>query len=230
MSKIILELQNVTKEYHQAAEKLLILDNVNLELKRGEIVGLVGPSGAGKSTLLQIAGLLDQPSSGIIKIDNIDYSSANDARRTFARRELIGFVYQFHHLLREFTVFENIMIPQLISGVRKEVARDKVFYIVEKLKLTNRIHHTPSELSGGEQQRVAIGRALVKHPKILLADEPTGNLDVNTANQIFDILINSVKDLGLACLIVTHNLELAKKMDYILLLEQGKLLHVNLDR
>jgi lipoprotein-releasing system ATP-binding protein len=214
----ILQLDNICKTYNQAGTDLVILNEASLELKAGEIVALIGPSGSGKSTLLQIAGLLDQPSSGEILVSNIPCSKLNDNERTLIRREHIGFIYQFHYLLQEFSVLENVMIPQAISGkTNAQAAKD----LLQKLGLDHRLNFLPSEISGGEQQRVAIARALIRKPKLLLADEPTGNLDQHTAEQVTDILIAAVKEYNLSALIVTHNLELAARMDRVVRLEDG---------
>ncbi len=217
----ILSLQNITRVYTQGEKSLNVLNGLNLEIKRGEIVALVGPSGSGKSTLLQIAGLLDIPTGGIVRMQNTDMTTANDDARTLARRRHIGFVYQFHHLLPEFTALENVAMPQMIAGVSYDIAANKAEALLQELGLESRLHHRPAKLSGGEQQRVAIARALANDPALLLADEPTGNLDPETSAQVFAMLMQSVKQKGLAALVATHNMELAKNMDRIVRLENG---------
>ncbi|MBE6450877.1 MAG: ABC transporter ATP-binding protein [Alphaproteobacteria bacterium] len=218
-----LELRQISKHYYQGGQKLEVLKDLDLKIAQNEIVALVGPSGAGKSTLLQIAGLLDRPSSGDIFIDNQNCSKAGDSLRTSLRRDYMGFVYQYHNLLSDFNALENVMIPQLISGVKTSLAKEKSEWILSRLGLKERLMHRPAELSGGEQQRVAIARALANTPKLLLADEPTGNLDPNTADNVFMALLDIVKETGLSALIVTHNMELAGKMDRALELKDGKL-------
>ena len=218
-----LELVNISKSYKQGKKKLAILKNISLEIKKGEIVAFVGPSGSGKTTLLQIAGLLDSADSGKIIINGNDYSKKEDSARTKIRQKEIGFIYQFHHLLPEFSALENIIIPQMISGIKKEEASAKAAEALKSLGLAKRSQHRPSELSGGEQQRVAIARAIVNKPSILLADEPTGNLDPQTANTVFELLIKTIKKYELSMLMVTHNLELAQKVDRIVTIDGGKL-------
>ncbi len=219
----ILIMENISKSFTQGGRILNILDKTGLEIKRGEAVALVAPSGAGKSTMLQIAGLLDKANSGKIIIDGIAIDSASDEVRTKIRRNKIGFIYQFHHLLSEFTALENIILPQLIAGIDKKIAKKRAYELLKMVKLQERGEHFPSELSGGEQQRVAIARSLVNRPSLLLADEPTGNLDPVTANNIFNLLLKMVKEIGLGALIATHNMELAKKMDKILTVNGGKI-------
>lgn len=217
----ILSLQNITRVYTQGEKSLNVLNGLNLEIKRGEIVALVGPSGSGKSTLLQIAGLLDIPTGGMVRMQNTDMTTANDDARTLARRRHIGFVYQFHHLLPEFTALENVAMPQMIAGVSYDIAANRAEALLQELGLESRLHHRPAKLSGGEQQRVAIARALANDPALLLADEPTGNLDPETSAQVFAMLMQSVKQKGLAALVATHNMELAKNMDRVVRLENG---------
>jgi lipoprotein-releasing system ATP-binding protein len=192
-------------------------------VKRGELVALIGQSGAGKSSLLHMAGLLEAPSEGEIWIDGLSASALPDSERTRLRRERIGFVYQAHHLLPEFSAVENVMMPQLIAGRSKRDAEKEATRILASLGLGQRLSHRPAQLSGGEQQRVAIGRALANHPSLLLADEPTGNLDPRTASCVFDALVALVHAEGLAALVATHNAELAGKMDRSLLLHEGRL-------
>jgi len=219
----VLTLQNVTRTYHQADKSLEVLRGVNLELKAGEVVALVGPSGSGKTTLLQIAGLLDNPTSGQVMLAGLDMSKAGDSERTFARLKHIGFVYQFHHLLPEFSALENITLPQMMQGVRESEANQQSEALLAALGLAARASHRPAKLSGGEQQRVAIARALAGHPALLLADEPTGNLDQHTAEEVFSLLMKLARKQKLAALIATHNLDLARRMDRMVRLEDGVL-------
>ena len=219
----VLRLENVTRRYREGEGQLEVFSGLDLALKPGEIVALVGQSGAGKSSLLHIAGLLEAPTSGEIFIEGVAASRLPDAERTRIRRERLGFVYQAHHLLPEFDALENVLIPQMIAGRPKAAARQEATRLLTVLGLGQRLTHRPSQLSGGEQQRVAIARALANHPRILLADEPTGNLDPRTAGGVFDALIRITRDQGLAALIATHNFELAARMDRALLLDQGKL-------
>jgi lipoprotein-releasing system ATP-binding protein len=202
---------------------LAVLNGVDLALRPGELVALVGPSGAGKSTLLHLAGLLERPSGGAVRIGGEECGSLSDERRTLLRRATLGFVYQFHHLLPEFSALENVMLPQMIAGVARSAAREKAAALLQRVGLGDRLSHRPARLSGGEQQRVAIVRALANDPKVLLADEPTGNLDHNTADGVMATLIEIARASGLAGLIATHNLELARRLDRIVALEDGKL-------
>jgi len=218
-----LELRSVRKVFHQGGVELTVLDSVDLSLAPGEIVALVGPSGAGKSTMLHVAGLLERPDGGSVLIEGRDCGGLSDEHRTLLRRRALGFVYQFHHLLPEFSALENVMLPQMIAGVARREARDKAAALLERVGLTTRLSHRPARLSGGEQQRVALVRALANDPKILLADEPTGNLDHTTATSVMAILIEVVRASGLAALIATHNLELAARLDRIVALEDGRL-------
>jgi len=221
-----LYLKNVCKHFLQGSEKLKVLQGVNLEIKPKEIVALIGPSGSGKSTLLQIAGLLDNPSSGEIYLNGTLCSGANDVLKTQLRRDYLGFVYQYHNLLPDFDALENIILPQLIAGVKYKEAQDKARWLLHRLGLEERGNHRPAELSGGEQQRVAIARALANAPKLLLADEPTGNLDPNTSETVFSILMDVVKETGLSALIATHNIDLAHRMDREVRLKDGKLVDI----
>jgi lipoprotein-releasing system ATP-binding protein len=221
--KKIISLTNVTKQFGQDSQKLSILNDICVDLKEGEVVGLVGPSGSGKSTILQIAGLLDKPSSGQIIFDDIDCTSMSEIKRTIVRRDNLGFVYQFHHLLNEFTALENLLIPQLIKGIDKKIAIQKSFDLLEKMNLAHRKNHRPKELSGGEQQRVAVARAMINNPKLILADEPTGNLDPETAKTVFQEFINLAKQQKVTAFIATHDYAIAQKMDRVLKLENGKL-------
>jgi lipoprotein-releasing system ATP-binding protein len=219
-----LRLDAVARTYREGEGQLEVFRDVNLSLAPGELVALVGPSGAGKSSLLHMAGLLEAPSAGEIVIAGAPASSLTDAERTRIRRDTIGFVYQAHHLLPEFTALENVVIPQLIAGKRRKDAEAEAARLLTMMGLENRLTHRPSQLSGGEQQRVAIARALANKPRLLLADEPTGNLDSRTAAGVFDALMAIVRAEGLAVLVATHNLALAAKMDRALILHEGRLI------
>ena len=224
MNKPVLELASIKKSFSKgSSNKIEVLKGVNLQLFPGEIIALVAPSGAGKSTLLQIAGLLDKPLSGKIFIDGQEIQNESDNQLTMIRRREIGFVYQFHHLLPEFSSRENIDLPQLSNGVPSKDAQRRVNELLDLVNLANRSDHRPAELSGGEQQRIAICRALANKPKIILADEPTGNLDQNTTLSVFESLLKIVKKTNLAALIATHNLDLAKRMDRVVELIDGKI-------
>ena len=224
MNKPVLELASIKKSFSKGnSNKIEVLKGVNLQLFPGEIVALVAPSGAGKSTLLQIAGLLDKPLSGKIFIDGQEIQNESDNQLTMIRRREIGFVYQFHHLLPEFSSRENIDLPQLSNGVPSKDAQRRSKELLDLVNLANRSDHRPAELSGGEQQRIAICRALANKPNIILADEPTGNLDQNTTLSVFESLLKIVKKTNLAALIATHNLDLAKRMDRVVELIDGKI-------
>ena len=224
MNKPVLELASIKKSFSKgSSNKIEVLKGVNLQLFPGEIIALVAPSGAGKSTLLQIAGLLDKPLSGKIFIDGQEIQSKSDNQLTMIRRREIGFVYQFHHLLPEFSSRENIDLPQLANGFPSKDAQRRSNELLDLVNLANRSNHRPAELSGGEQQRIAICRALANKPKIILADEPTGNLDQNTTLSVFESLLKIVKKTNLAALIATHNLDLAKRMDRVVELIDGKI-------
>ena len=224
MNKPVLELASIRKSFSKgSSNKIEVLKGVDLQLFPGEIVALVAPSGAGKSTLLQIAGLLDKPLSGKIFIDGQEIQNESDNQLTMIRRREIGFVYQFHHLLPEFSSRENIDLPQLSNGVPSKDAQLRSNELLDLVNLANRSDHRPAELSGGEQQRIAICRALANKPKIILADEPTGNLDQNTTLSVFESLLKIVKKTNLAALIATHNLDLAKRMDRVVELIDGKI-------
>jgi lipoprotein-releasing system ATP-binding protein len=210
------------KVYGDKHQHLTVLEDVELELYPGEIVGLVAPSGAGKSTLLHQIGLLEQPTAGEIRIMDTSASKLSDKDRTQLRLKHLGFVYQFHHLLPEFTALENIMMPQLINGSTLKAAKERALFLLEKLNVHHRYTHRPSELSGGEQQRVAILRALANAPSILLADEPTGNLDEITATKVFEELIHVVRTHNMTALIATHNMDLAKKMDRLITIKERR--------
>ena len=219
----ILNLKEISKHFYQGSQKLEVLKGLDLELKSKEIVALVGPSGSGKSTLLQIAGLLERPTAGKIFFEGTDCAGASEKLRTELRRDYVGFVYQYHNLLTDFDALENVMIPQLIAGKKSQVAKEKAEWLLNRLGLKERLKHRPAELSGGEQQRVAIARALANTPKLLLADEPTGNLDPTTSDNVFLELLSIVKETGLSALVATHNMDLAAKMDKQLTLKDGKL-------
>jgi lipoprotein-releasing system ATP-binding protein len=219
----ILELQSICRTYHTGDESLTVLNGANLTLKRGEIVALVAPSGSGKSTLLHLAGLLEKPTAGTVLINGQDSGKLPDTARTDIRLRTIGIVYQFHHLLPEFTAVENIAIPQMIAGKSKSAAESRAVDLLAKLGLASRKNHLPGKLSGGEQQRVAIARALANSPSILLADEPTGNLDVATADIVFEEFLRLARSENTAALIATHNPELAQRMDRKVTLRDGKL-------
>ena len=220
-----LALRGVHRAFPEAAgsRHLEVLRGVDLTIKAGEIVALVGPSGAGKSTLLHIAGLLEKPDSGQVVLDGHDYSQAGEAARTQARRAYLGFVYQFHHLLPEFSALENIVLPQMIAGLSRRQAGARALDLLRMVGLEARANHRPAKLSGGEQQRVAIARAIANVPRLLLADEPTGNLDPGTAGHVFEQLRGIAKAAGLAALVATHNLDLAGQMDRVLTLRDAHL-------
>ncbi|WP_407492183.1 ABC transporter ATP-binding protein [Pseudooceanicola sp. MF1-13] len=224
MSDLSLELRGIEKVYNQGQTgEIRVLRGVDLSLSKGEAVALVAPSGAGKSTLLHIAGLLDQPDSGEVLIAGEAAQDLSDARRTAIRRADVGFVYQFHHLLPEFTAEENIILPQLANGTSRAEARDRAKHLLSLVGIEARASHRPAALSGGEQQRVAFCRALANQPRILLADEPTGNLDPETSDRVFAALMELVRQTGLTALIATHNMELAARMDRVLRLDAGQL-------
>ncbi|NCP62373.1 MAG: ABC transporter ATP-binding protein [Alphaproteobacteria bacterium] len=225
MSKtpVILNIRNLTKTFTQGSETLDVLRGINLSLHAGEIVALVGSSGSGKSTLLHIAGLLDKPTDGEIILNNLDVLTLSEKKRAQQRRDNIGFVYQFHHLLPEFNALENVMMPLIIQGHPLKEATQKAEKLLKTVNLLQRASHRPSRLSGGEQQRVAILRALIGSPKILLADEPTGNLDADTSALVFKELVSLVRTHKIGALIATHDLSLAEQMDRIVYLDHGLL-------
>jgi lipoprotein-releasing system ATP-binding protein len=218
-----LGLEGVAMVYNSGTPAAItVLDGASLSLAAGEVAALVAPSGAGKSTLLHIAGLLDTPSAGRVRIAGTPAEGLGERARTRLRRDAIGFVYQFHHLLPEFSALENVALPQRAAGVSRAVAEARARALLEAVGLGARLAHRPAELSGGEQQRVAIARALANRPRLLLADEPTGNLDPETSGQVFDMLMGLVRETGLAALIATHNLDLAGRMDRRLRLAHGR--------
>jgi lipoprotein-releasing system ATP-binding protein len=223
MSDPVLELRNVTRTFQQAGEPLHVLRGCSLTIHAGETVALIGPSGSGKSTLLHSAGLLEKPDEGQIIIGGQDAALLDDAHRTALRRKTIGFVYQFHHLLPEFSALENIVLPQMIAGVGRKTAERRARDLLEGVGLSNRADNRPGKLSGGEQQRVAIARALANNPELLIADEPTGNLDPETADHVFEMLQNLVKSQKLALLMATHNYDLARKMSRVVEIKTGVL-------
>jgi lipoprotein-releasing system ATP-binding protein len=220
----VLRLEGLVHAYAQGDKKIEILRGASASLHAGEAVGLLGPSGAGKSTLLHIAGLLERPDGGAVFIDGVDCVKLSDAERTTKRRSDIGFVFQFHHLLRDFSALENVALPQTILGLSRADAEERARELLQSLGLGTRVDHRPGELSGGEQQRVAIARAVANGPHVLLADEPTGNLDPPTAERVFDQLLSLVRQSGVAALIATHNLELASRLDRVLRLADGHLI------
>jgi lipoprotein-releasing system ATP-binding protein len=226
MSEVALKLDNVVRRFHQGKDELTVLDGASLEVRKGEIVALVGPSGAGKSTLLQIAGLLERPDGGDVLIDGESCGALNDDKRTRMRRLKLGFVYQYHHLLPEFSAIENVVLPQMIAGVKKSDAKPRALDLLGRMGLAPRAEHRPGQLSGGEQQRVAIARALANAPSLLLADEPTGNLDPHTSEGVFAQLLELVRGQGLAAMIATHNPELARRMDRMITLREGRLVEL----
>jgi lipoprotein-releasing system ATP-binding protein len=223
MSEPVLSLKAVERNYRSGDKVLAVLRGVDLDLYPGEMVGLIGPSGSGKSSLLHAAGLLERPSAGQVVIGGRDCTDLKDSARTAMRLNQIGFVYQFHHLLAEFSALDNVALPQMIAAQSQKAARAHAELLLSRLGLSERLDHQPAQLSGGEQQRVAIARALANRPRILLADEPTGNLDPTTSAQVFSGLLSLVKDTGVAALIATHNMELAKHMDRVLMLRDGVL-------
>jgi lipoprotein-releasing system ATP-binding protein len=223
MSEPVLSLRGIARTYMSGDTPLQVLKGVNLDVHPGEIVGLVGPSGSGKSSLLHSAGLLERPTEGQVVIEGTDCTNLPDRERTRIRLGTIGFVYQFHHLLPEFTALDNVALPQQVAGRPRPVARDRAFELLSHLGLKERTSHPPAHLSGGERQRVAIARALANDPRILLADEPTGNLDPATSGFVFDSLLDLARTSGVAALIATHNLELTKFMDRVFTIREGHL-------
>lgn len=223
MAQPVLELKSVSRAYEQGHKQLVILDQCDFALPAGEMVALVAPSGAGKSTLLHVAGLLERPDAGDVILNGTACGRLSDDQRTAIRRNDIGFVYQFHHLLPEFSALENVMMPQLVRGLAKAEAADRAMQLLDYMKVGKRAEHRPSELSGGEQQRVAIARAVANAPLLLLADEPTGNLDPTTSSYVFEALEALVRKSGLAALIATHNHQLARRMDRVVTLDDGRI-------
>jgi len=222
MSKPALSLRGITRIYETEGERLEVLTNADLDLNAGELVGLVGPSGSGKSSLLHAAALLEAPNAGEVWIGGQNGLALSERDRTALRRREVGFVYQFHHLLPELDALDNVALPRMIAGAGQKKAREAAEAQLSALGLAGRLHHRPGQLSGGEQQRVAIARALVNEPRILLADEPTGNLDPSTSDQVFEALARACREAGAAALIATHNHELAGRMDRVVTLDQGR--------
>jgi len=218
-----LALRGVSRAYRSGDSELRVLQGADLRLHAGEIVALVAPSGTGKSTLLHLAGLLERPDAGVVLVDGRDAGQLPDADRTAIRRDRIGFVYQAHHLLAEFTAAENIVLPQMVAGRPRRAARERAMALLAAFGLPARAGHLPGKLSGGEKQRVAIARALANAPGVLLADEPTGNLDVGTSNVVFEELLRTVRSEGVAALIATHNPDLARRMDRRVTLRDGRI-------
>ena len=228
MSRVPLELRDVRRRYRSGEAELQVLDQANLALEAGEIVALVAPSGTGKSTLLHLAGLLERPDAGVVVVDGAEAGALADAARTAIRRLKIGFVYQSHHLLAEFSALENVVLPQLIAGVSRRDAAARATTLLRTFGLEGRGHHLPGKLSGGEKQRVAIARALANRPAVLLADEPTGNLDVATSDIVFAEFLRVAREEGTAALVATHNAELAKRMSRVVTLRHGRIEPVTL--
>jgi len=225
MNNAILQLSGLIKGYnHGKPNEVRVLRGIDLTIAKGEVVALVAPSGTGKSTLLHIAGLLDSADAGTVQIAGRDMTRADDSTRTDVRRVEIGFIYQFHHLLPEFSALENVVLPQLADGVPQKVAKARAWGLLESVGVAERATHRPAALSGGEQQRVAFCRALANEPKLLLADEPTGNLDPETSERVFEALISLVRDTGLSAVVATHNMELAARMDRVVRLENGRVI------
>ncbi len=222
-SDVAMGISNIVRWFDQGDARIDVLRGASLAVRRGEIVALVGPSGAGKSTLLQIAGLLERANAGEVEVDGAPCSWLSDDQRTAVRRQRLGFVYQYHHLLPEFSALENVMLPQMIAGLPEREARSRSYELLDMMGLVSRADHRPAQLSGGEQQRVAIARAIANLPSVLLADEPTGNLDQATAGFVFGEIVSLVRKTGIAALIATHNTDLAKRMDRVVLLENGVL-------
>ena len=223
MSDAIIRLIDLTRSFEQGGVRIDVLQGINLSVMPGEIVALLGPSGSGKSTLLQAVGLLESGFGGQIEIAGVEASALSGDARTELRRDAIGFVYQFHHLLPDFNALENVVLPQLVAGVAQSAAAERARELLDALGLAERLDHRPSQLSGGEQQRVAVARALANKPALVLADEPTGNLDEATANKVLAQFLELVRGQGSAAVVATHNERLAARMDRVLRLHDGKL-------
>ncbi|GAB2178905.1 ABC transporter ATP-binding protein [Dongia sp. agr-C8] len=224
----VLELKGIQQSFKEAGGgRLDVIKSAELALYPGQMVALIGPSGAGKSTLLHITGMLEKPIAGEVIVSGQSSRDMSDDRRTALRRGTMGFVYQYHHLLPEFSALENVIVPQMIAGKSRKAARPRAVELLTRVGLAARLEHRPGKLSGGEQQRVAIARALANAPKVLLADEPTGNLDLHTADDVFAMLTELVKGFGVACLIATHNLEIARRMDRVVTIREGVLEEVS---
>ena len=223
MSDPVLSIRSLRRTYKSGDKTLTVLNGVDIDVRPGEIVGLIGPSGSGKSSLLHAAGLLEHPDAGQIVVEGRDCSNLSDRQRTRVRLATIGFVYQAHHLLAEFTALDNVALPQMIAGRARKAARSRAESLLSNLGLAERVDHQPAQMSGGEQQRVAIARALANAPRLLLADEPTGNLDPHTSASVFESLYALARQEGVAALVATHNLELARHMDRVVALKDGHL-------
>jgi lipoprotein-releasing system ATP-binding protein len=223
MNNLVLSCQSVSKSFKDGAREVQVLNQLDLAIEKAELIGIIGASGSGKSTLLHIMGGLDQPTKGVVKIDNHDLVKLSTNELSKVRNQEIGFIYQFHHLLMEFTAAENVMMPLLIGGMSPKKAQEKAEKILARVGLAERVTHRPSELSGGERQRVAIARALVNEPKLVLADEPTGNLDQDTASEIFALINELNTELGICFVIVTHDLDIARQMQRVYRLDHGQL-------
>lgn len=223
MTGPVLQMHQIVRLYRTQAGVLHVLNGVDLQLNAGELVGLVGPSGSGKSTLLHTAGLLEKAEAGEVHLEGQDCMALGDDGRTRLRREKLGFVYQFHHLLPEFDARDNVAMPLMVGGIRRKHARQRAEHVLARMDMSHRLRHQPGQLSGGEQQRVAIARALVNDPRLVIADEPTGNLDPATTDLVFQSLIHRARDEGAAVLVATHNMSLIRHMDRVLTLQDGKL-------
>ena len=223
MTGPVLQMHQIVRLYRTQAGVLHVLNGVDLQLNAGELVGLVGPSGSGKSTLLHTAGLLEKAEAGEVYLEGQDCMALGDDGRTRLRREKLGFVYQFHHLLPEFDARDNVAMPLMVGGIRRKHARQRAEHVLARMDMSDRLRHQPGQLSGGEQQRVAIARALVNDPRLVIADEPTGNLDPATTDLVFQSLIHRARDEGAAVLVATHNMSLIRHMDRVLTLQDGKL-------
>jgi len=219
----VLSLSGISRIYTQGDNKIDVLKNIDLNVNRGEIISLIGSSGSGKSSLLHIAGLLEQPDAGDITINGVKFSKMKDQDRTISRRHSIGFIYQFHHLLSDFSAIDNIIIPMMIAGQDKSYSQERAMMLLSKLGLEDRKDHLPSQLSGGEQQRVSIARAIANKPDLLLADEPTGNLDSKTADIVFEQFISLVRQENMSVLLATHNIKLSEKSDRVISIQNGEL-------
>ena len=220
----ILQVKNLHKSFEQGGVNFSVIKDANFSINKSDFIALIGPSGCGKTTILQLCGLLDNPTSGSIIINNIDMSKANDSERTRVRKNTIGFIYQFHHLMPEFNALENVALPLLIQGKNPQISYKLARQALDEVELTDKINSKPSQLSGGQQQRVAIARAIVAKPQLILADEPTGNLDQELSKKIFALLKNLCKKHHIACLVVTHNLELGYKTDRIFKIDSGQVI------
>lgn len=223
MNDIILTSQKLYKSYHDGTSTVEVLKGVDLAITKGDRIAIIGPSGSGKSTLLHLLGGLDKPTSGLITVGNVNWQKINEKQRCQLRNQQLGFVYQFHHLLPEFTALENVMMPLLLAGMAVKDAEEKAINMLEQVGLKPRLTHKPAQLSGGERQRVAIARALVHQPYCVLADEPTGNLDEATASKVFDLMLELNKKMNTALVIVTHDQRIAERMDRVLVLHEGSL-------